>query len=372
MYNNNIKFPKQNEIKSISTFSNNNKHKKTFQIDETLIPESYSTKTFSPIESYYSCSVPKKYRNISLNSYSIKTFRKDSLNERETHKNKGVTFSLDSFNYPKGKSQDEFSISNVNFVLLSNKKNKNSFEENNKNRVKITLNKYILNDLNSENSFNQYEKKYEMIDDDIPISVLDKKKHNLKMDYPRKSKNINILNSENENSNSQTKTNTFKNSYNNKLQKENNNSNNIKSLVLQEEIKKFISPKKFEDKKKQKIPLNCIFRKLDLKTKIKLPSFSWIMNNNKNETISKINMKKTTYQNYKIIQKSKNQRKKNSHLFKSFNTSDSNLDNIKIINSKELYKLQRGENYYNSFSNQNTGNFFQQSEIYYRLTHFKK
>ena len=49
MYNNNIKFPKQNEIKSISTFSNNNKHKKTFQIDETLIPESYSTKTFSPI-----------------------------------------------------------------------------------------------------------------------------------------------------------------------------------------------------------------------------------------------------------------------------------------------------------------------------------
>ncbi len=362
------KLPKQNEIKSISTFRNKNKHKKRFQIDESINPDSYSNKTFSPIESYYSCRVSKKYRNISLNSYSIKTFRKDSFNERETNRNKGIAFSLDSLNNHKGKSQDEFSISNVNFVLFSNKKKENSFEENNKNKVKITLNKYILNDLNIDNNFNQYEKKYEMIDDDIPISVLDKKKHNLKMDYPRKNKNINIYNSENENSNSQTKTNTLKNSYNTKLQKDNNNNIDIKSIILQEEIKKNISPKKYEEVK-QKKTINSFFRKFDLKTKIKLPSFSWIMNNNKNEQKLK---NKTPYKNYKIIQKSQTLKKNNKQLFKSFNTSDSNIDKIKIINCKELYKLQRGENYFNSFSNHNNGNFFQQSEIFYRLTHMKK
>ena len=371
------KLPKQNEIKSISTFRNKNKHKKRFQIDESINPDSYSNKTFSPIESYYSCRVSKKYRNISLNSYSIKTFRRDSSNDRETHRNKGIAFSLDSLNNFKVKSQNEFSISNVNFVLLSNKKKDKSFEENNTNNVKITLNKYILNDLNIDNSFNQYEKKYEMIDDDIPISVLDKKKHNLKMDYPRKNKNINIYNSENENSNSQTKTNTFKNSYNTKLQKENNNNNNnnninIKSIILQEEIKKNISPRKVEDVK-QKKTMNSFFRKFDMKTKIKLPNFSWIMNNNKNENqILKNKTMKNSNKNYKIIQKSQNLKNNNKQLFKSFNTSESNIDKIKIINSKDLYKLQRGENYYNSFSNQNTGNFFQQSEIYYRLTHLKK
>ena len=110
-----------------------------------------------------------------------------------------------------------------------------------------------------------------------------------------------------------------------------------------------------------------------MKTKIKLPNFSWIMNNNKNENqILKNKTMKNSNKNYKIIQKSQNLKNNNKQLFKSFNTSESNIDKIKIINSKDLYKLQRGENYCNSFSNQNTGKFFQQSEIYYRLTHLKK
>ena len=142
MSDNNNKLPKQNEIKSISTFRNKNKHKKRFQIDESLNPDSFSNKTFSPIESYYSCRVSKKYRNISLNNYSIKTFRRDSSNDRETNRNKGIAFSLDSLNNYKVKSQNEFSISNVNFVLLSNKKKDKSFDNNhNKNRIIKTSSK---------------------------------------------------------------------------------------------------------------------------------------------------------------------------------------------------------------------------------------
>ncbi len=102
------KLPKQNEIKSISTFPNKNKQKKRFQIDQSINPDLYSSKTISPIESYYSCRVSKKYRNISLNNYNIKTFRRDSSDDRETNRNKGIAFSLDSLNNFEVKSQNEF------------------------------------------------------------------------------------------------------------------------------------------------------------------------------------------------------------------------------------------------------------------------
>ena len=55
---------------------------------------------------------------------------------------------------------------------------------------------------------------------------------------------------------------------------------------------------------------------------------------------------------------------------KTENNTVRNNNNIKIIDSKDLYKIQRGENKLDHFSN--SKRYFQQSEIYYKLTHLKK
>ena len=72
------------------------------------------------------------------------------------------------------------------------------------------------------------------------------------------------------------------NNINNNINNSNNNKN-IKKEILSEEIKNhyFTSPMKFNEK--QKKTFYSFFRKFDMKTKIKLPNFSLITNNKKEE-----------------------------------------------------------------------------------------
>ena len=382
-------FQNKKEIKTILTYRNQKKNLENINVDkkfETITTKSLSINTFSPIESYYSSKVQPKFRNKSVNNYNIITFSKDTFNERNTNNTKG---NFNFYHFKKVKSQEDFAISNTNFVLLSNKKNDkpNKINENDLNKdVKITLNKYILNDLNnSENTFNQLGKQYEIIDDEIPITILDNvnETNNLKIDYPRHNKNINTFNHDNEYSNSQTKSNTIRNSFiqkmkseniinninnfnniNNNINKINNNNKNIKKEILSEEIKNhyFTSPMKFNEK--QKKTFYSFFRKFDMKTKIKLPNFSLITNIKKEEDK---NLKSVNKKNVKIIK-----RNNRGKLTKSMNNSLGTFNNIKIIDCKDLYKIQRGQYDINNYSDKNPNKFFQQSEIYYKLTHLKK
>ena len=350
-----------NKIKTISSEKN---HKKcnTLNLENNI---------FSPIESYYSSRVQPRFRNTSLNNYNIKTFNRNS--SKENYK-KTLNFNTEKFHERKGKSQEQYFISNINFVLLSsNKKNKKENKNNNhinngldldndnKNKdVKITLNKYILSDLNnSEQNLNYLRKNDENLDYEIPVSVLDNgnEKNLLQIDYPRSNKNINTFITENENSNTQTKSNTIKCSFIQKVK----GVKNIKRELLREEIKNnYISPMKYNENQKKTI--YSFFRKFDMKTKIKLPNFSWILNNKKEKESNK-NLKKIPNNKYNII-------KRNNNYLKTENNTVRNNNNIKIIDSKDLYKIQRGENKLDHFSN--SKRYFQQSEIYYKLTHLKK
>ena len=375
------KFQNKKEIKSILTYRNHNKNLDSIiNVDkkfETLTTKSLSINTFSPIESYYSSKVQPKFRNKSVNNYNIITFSKDTFNEKYMNNNIKGQFNFQHIK--KVKSQEDFSISKTNFVLLSNKKNENqkNINENDLNKdVKITLNKYILNDLNkTENNLNQMGKQYEIIDDEIPITILDNVNeiNNLKIDYPRQNKNINTFNHDNEYSNSQTKSNTIRNSFIQKMKNEdyvnkfNNNKKmkkNIKRELLSEEVKNhyFTSPKKFNEK--QKKTFYNVFRKFEMKTKIKLPNFSWITNKKEEEKNLKSILNK---KNIKIIR-----RNNRGKLTKSMNNSVRSFNNIKIIDSKDLYKIQRGQYDINNYSDKNPNKFFLQSEIYYKLTHLKK
>jgi hypothetical protein len=179
----------------------------------------------------------------------------------------------------------------------------------------------------------------------------------LQIDYPRNNKNINTFITENENSNTQTKSNTIKCSFIQKVK----GVKNIKRELLREEIKNnYISPMKYNENQKKTI--YSFFRKFDMKTKIKLPNFSWILNNKKEKESNK-NLKKIPNNKYNII-------KRNNNYLKTENNTVRNNNNIKIIDSKDLYKIQRGENKLDHFSN--SKRYFQQSEIYYKLTHLKK
>ncbi len=98
----------------------------------------------------------------------------------------------------------------------------------------------------------------------------------------------------------------FRNSFIQKMKSENiinninNSNNNIKKEILNEEIKNhyFTSPMKFNEK--QKKTLHSFFRKFDMKNKIKLPNFSLITNNKKEEDK---NLKSVNKKNIKIIKR---------------------------------------------------------------------
>ena len=89
-----------------------------------------------------------------------------------------------------------------------------------------------------------------------------------------------------------------------------------------------------------------------MKTKIKLPNFSLITNIKKEEDK---NLKSVNKKNVKIIK-----RNNRGKLTKSMNNSVRSFNNIKIIDSKDLYKIQRGQYDINNYSYKNPNKFFQQ------------
>ena len=109
--------------------------------------------------------------------------------------------------------------------------------------------------------------------DDIPIMKLDnnEKENCLKIDYPRKN-NIKIYNNEINNYISQnTKSNLYQ-KRNNKESLSNNSNINIKKTIFCEEIKNFETPRN-----EKKIFINRVFKKINIKPKIKLPNFFFFL-----------------------------------------------------------------------------------------------
>jgi hypothetical protein len=328
-------------------------------------------KKISPFVTYYSKKIPlKKRNNLSNSNYEIKTFNKTI--------NKEIKKDLENINIKSKsieKSQEKYSISYITFNLLSNQRKENSInneKESNK-KIKITLDKRILSDLKlEENNLNIIKKgKINTIldlddydDDGIPLIKLDDGKEDiLEYDYSTKKKKR-IFNNDIET----TKSNSKKKSQKEKID---NNNNNIKKVIFLDEVNTFNIARNnnnnYVGTSKKKF-INNIFKKMKLKTKIKLPDFSWILTQRNNTSSRKkisnnTNIKISSNDNInKIIQK--------KYYYNSLNNSKSKKkQNVKIINTEEINMLfRRGNNKYNTLKKPT----FQQSEIYYKLSNMKK
>ncbi len=367
-----------NKEKKDITFSNFNKpinlkHKtKNIQSEETNCFLLNSTqKKISPFVTYYSQKIPlNKRSNTSNSSYEIKTFNKTTKNKIKT----GLE-NIDLKSKSIEKTQKQYSISYITFNLLSNQRKENSInneKESNK-KIKITLDKRILSDLKlEENNLNIIKKgKINTIldlddydDDGIPLIKLDDGKEDiLEYDYSTKKKKR-IFNNDIET----TKSNSKKKSQKEKID---NNNNNIKKVIFLDEVNTFNIARNnnnnYVGTSKKKF-INNIFKKMKLKTKIKLPDFSWILTQRNNTSSRKkisnnTNIKISSNDNInKIIQK--------KYYYNSLNNSKSKKkQNVKIINTEEINMLfRRGNNKYNTLKKPT----FQQSEIYYKLSNMKK
>ncbi len=360
------------------TFSNFNKPinltNKTKQMqneDTNCFILNTTQKKISPFVTYYSKKIPlKKRNNLSNSNYEIKTFNKTI--------NKEIKKDLENINIKSKsieKSQEKYSISYITFNLLSNQRKENSINnetELNK-KVKITLDKRILSDLKSEeNNLNIIRKRKintildldDYDDDGIPLIKLDDGKEDiLEYDYSTKKKKR-IFNNDIET----TKSNSKKKSQKEKID---NNNNNIKKVIFLDEVNTFNIARNnnnnYVGTSKKKF-INNIFKKMKLKTKIKLPDFSWILTQRNNTSSRKkisnnTNIKISSNDNInKIIQK--------KYYYNSLNNSKSKKkQNVKIINTEEINMLfRRGNNKYNTLKKPT----FQQSEIYYKLSNMKK
>ena len=328
-------------------------------------------KKISPFVTYYSKKIPlKKRNNLSNSNYEIKTFNKTI--------NKEIKKDLENINIKSKsieKSQEKYSISYITFNLLSNQRKENSINnetELNK-KVKITLDKRILSDLKSEeNNLNIIRKRKintildldDYDDDGIPLIKLDDGKEDiLEYDYSTKKKKI-LFNNDIETTKSNSKKKTQKVKFD-------NNNLNIKKVNFLDKINTFNimrNSNNNDDGSSKKKFINSMFKKMKLKTKIKLPDFSWVLtqrnntssrkkfiNTKKNKTSSNVNISK-------IIQK--------KYYYNSLNNSQKKKkQNVKLINAEEINMLfRRGNNKYNTLKKPT----FQQSEIYYKLTNMKK
>ena len=367
-----------NKEKKDITFSNFNKpinlkHKtKNIQSEETNCFLLNSTqKKISPFVTYYSQKIPlNKRSNTSNSSYEIKTFNKTTKNKIKTDLE-----NIDLKSKSIEKTQKQYSISYITFNLLSNQRKENSInneKESNK-KIKITLDKRILSDLKlEENNLNIIKKgKINTIldlddydDDGIPLIKLDDGKEDiLEYDYSTKKKKI-LFNNDIETTKSNSKKKTQK-------VKLDNNNLNIKKVNFLDKINTFNimrNSNNNDDGSSKKKFINSMFKKMKLKTKIKLPDFSWVLtqrnntssrkkfiNTKKNKTSSNVNISK-------IIQK--------KYYYNSLNNSQNKKkQNVKLINAEEINMLFRRENNkYNTLKKPT----FQQSEIYYKLTNMKK
>ena len=299
---------KNNE--NIFLFNNEN------NITLNLIPKRNNTKIISPFASYYSKKIPSKKRNKSLNLYKIKI-----INNRKN------TFSKEEIsNENLDKLKESFSISKVSFDIISNKEKEN---------VNYFSHENLIQDLSFSNNNFQNEK-YENYNYDIPIKTLDNEnKENLIFDF-HFNKTINCLFNEIETDYSQNKSNS-----------------NLD-----------FNKNKFNEKKlNQKIQIYP-FKKIQFKNKIKLPDFSWVVNKENIQSNKCINNKNKNNNNKRkkklIIKRNKNSIKKENE----------NNYNIKFIDSQELHNIHR-KNDFNQIKNKSR-NFFHQSDIYNKLTHYKK
>ena len=328
-------------------------------------------KKISPFVTYYSKKIPlKKRNNLSNSNYEIKTFNKTI--------NKEIKKDLENINIKSKsieKSQEKYSISYITFNLLSNQRKENSINnetELNK-KVKITLDKRILSDLKSEeNNLNIIRKRKintildldDYDDDGIPLIKLDDGKEDiLEYDYSTKKKKI-FFNNDIETTKSNSKKKTQKVKFD-------NNNLNIKKVNFLDKINTFNIMRNSNNNdvgSSKKKFINSMFKKMKLKSKIKLPDFSWVLtqrnntssrkkfiNTKKNKTSSNVNISK-------IIQK--------KYYYNSLNNSQNKKkQNVKLINAEEINMLfRRGNNKYNTLKKPT----FQQSEIYYKLTNMKK
>ena len=354
-------------IKTLSTIKNEYEEKKSIFNDEekikttynsftlendilNLIPNNYSS-MISPLATYYSKKIPFKHRNHSVNISKKKEDKNKLCLKKNFSNRKGGKICFDNLTKSKEKSEEKYSISNLNFELFPNKKKENFIicDTENLSYEKLNKTKKFINE--KINHFKKEEKsnKYEIIDNE-------------------NNENINLMNINNykeiETDSSQTKSNSKTNSH---IPKINLETRNIKQIFLTEEDNNFSSFRK------EKTIINQnqnFFRKMQFKSKIKLPNFSWIVNKENINCNSNNNY-------YKNMNNSKNNKKFKSKLIIKRNknslnkeTQNNNYD-IKLIQSSELYKLHRN-NIYSDYKEKKTNKYFQQSEIYYKLTHINK
>ena len=167
--------------------------------------------------------------------------------------------------------------------------------------------------------------------------------------------NYNFNNNELETDYSQTKSNSKQNSHKSKIRI---GKRNIKKIILNE-TESSLSPNIIERKtnyyQNNNNNYSSYFRKMNFKSNIKLPDFSWIYN--KGNSYCK---KKKTHKKI-IVKKNKN------CLYKE---SEINNNNFKFVDYNELYKIHK-ENDLNQINDKNSKKYFHQCEIYYKLTHSK-
>ena len=359
-------------IKSLSTIKNDNdeknncieeekvsiKHFKSFELENdtnktlNLIPNNFNYKIQSPFVTYYSKKIPNKNRINPLNYYEIKNANKS---KRKNSFPKEENLNENSKCQKRKISEDKFSISNINFSFFSNR-NKNS----------------DLSDINISNNYDSKEKKIDKnrtTDIEDRIQTLDtENKENLNFNF-HYNKTINCRLSENY---LIQKQNSFKhNLINSKNQLK---TRNIETKILNDENYHLNS---FRKEKKTNLLNNyySFFRKLEIKNKIQLPNFSWIVEQknskekyNKNNNINNIN--NNNIYNNQIINSNKNKKFKNKLIIKRHKNSfkkEIEKANVKFIDTENIFKIHQ-DTYYNIKNNNiKKKKFLYQSEIYNKL-----
>ena len=315
-----------------------------------LLPNNLNLKIMTPIATYHSKKIPFKNRN-----HSVKNSRSKSNNNSNQEMNlfkKGGTINFKKL--IREKLDEKYTISNINFEFYPNKKKENFIicdTENLNNKIN-KRNNNIFQENFSDIHFKKEEENniYEIIDDEI-IEFNNLKIEN-KENINSNIVNYNVNNNELETDYSQTKSNSKQNSYKSKIRI---GKRNIKQIILNEK-ESLLSPNIMEKNKNYYQNNNnnysSYFRKMNFQNTIKLPDFSWIYNrgnsNNKKKTHKKI-----------IVKKNKN------CLYKE---SEINNNNFKFVDYNELYKIHK-ENDLNQINDKNSKKYFQQCEIYYKLTH---
>ena len=358
-------------IKTLSTIKNENEENKSKTIEQektqkyikifkqendsktlNLVPNNFNLKIMNPIATYHSKKIPVKNRN-----HSVKNSRSKSNNNSNQEMNlfkKGGTINFKKL--IREKLDEKYTISNINFEFYPNKKKENFIicdTENLNNKIN-KRNNNIFQENFSDIHFKKEEGNniYEIIDDQI--NEFNNLKIENKENINSNTINYNFNNNELETDYSQTQSNSKQNSHKSKIRI---GKRNIKKIILNE-TESSLSPNIIERKtnyyQNNNNNYSSYFRKMNFKSNIKLPDFSWIYNKG-NSYCKKKNHKKI------IVKKNKN------CLYKE---SEIKNNNFKFVDYNELYKIHK-ENDLNQINDKNSNKYFQQSEIYKKLTHSK-